>query len=303
MEKHNCLQCAKKVKGTKGSDRNRIYFAKHCSKNCKNKFFYKKHIKRFKAYNKLLTIRNRDEWFEMRDCMRCRKEFAPHTRFSKFCSVKCSASYYKHLKAFKWKEERYCGICKGNFIPINISQIFCSERCQYKHERGRFKNEVLEKKCRVCKKLFQGKIKVKYCSIKCRRKFDYLNNRDKKISYNIQYAKDNRKKSNGWKRKWSKNNPEKVIHNRKQYIYRKKGAGGKFTRNEWIELKNRIGNKCMKCGKLESEIELTADHIIPIKRWKIWRRKNNVDYKCNDIQNIQPLCRSCNSSKSSIIIN
>ena len=61
---------------------------------------------------------------------------------------------------------------------------------------------------------------------------------------------------------------------------------------EWENLKKKFNYKCLKCGKKEPAIKLTIDHIIPIS-------KNGK----NIIKNIQPLCRSCNSSKGNKIIN
>ena len=67
---------------------------------------------------------------------------------------------------------------------------------------------------------------------------------------------------------------------------RKKGAEGYFTLNEWEELKCKHNFRCVYCGKLEKEAKLTKDHIIPLT-------KGGSNY----INNIQPLCQSCNSRK------
>jgi hypothetical protein len=56
-----------------------------------------------------------------------------------------------------------------------------------------------------------------------------------------------------------------------------------FTYDEWINLCNKYWNICLCCKKQE---KLTIDHIIPISKWWL-----------NTIDNIQPLCFSCNSSK------
>jgi len=67
---------------------------------------------------------------------------------------------------------------------------------------------------------------------------------------------------------------------------RKKNAEGRFTTEEWELLKKAYGNKCAKCKNKEWKEPLTVDHIIPLS-------KGGSNY----ISNIQPLCRSCNSSK------
>lgn len=63
-------------------------------------------------------------------------------------------------------------------------------------------------------------------------------------------------------------------------------ADGSFTVGEWENLKKQYGLQCPSCGKKEPEIKLTADHVIPLSRGG-----------SNWIENIQPLCRSCNSKK------
>jgi 5-methylcytosine-specific restriction endonuclease McrA len=39
-----------------------------------------------------------------------------------------------------------------------------------------------------------------------------------------------------------------------------------------------------------------------VNKWRAWRRKNKVQYKCNDIENLQGLCITCNSKKGNRIL-
>lgn len=78
----------------------------------------------------------------------------------------------------------------------------------------------------------------------------------------------------------------------------RRGVRGKFTKQEWEEMKRKFNYSCADCLKKEPEIKLSIDHIIPISKWSEWLLRNpTVQYQCNDIQNIQPLCKSCNSKK------
>lgn len=64
---------------------------------------------------------------------------------------------------------------------------------------------------------------------------------------------------------------------------RLKGAAGSHTAGEWAALLAWFGGVCLCCG---SHDDLTADHVTPL-----------IKGGSNSIENLQPLCRSCNSTK------
>jgi len=94
------------------------------------------------------------------------------------------------------------------------------------------------------------------------------------------FWKDGRSKNPKW-RSWIKNKRNRL----------KRVSKGSHTFGEWELLKKQYGYCCPFCGKCEPEINLTEDHIIPLS-------KGGSDY----IENIQPLCKSCNSKKHNKII-
>ena len=74
------------------------------------------------------------------------------------------------------------------------------------------------------------------------------------------------------------------LKNKRNRLKRK--AIGSHTFKEWEALKVKHNWTCLHCGKSEPKIKLTEDHIIPLS-------KGGSD----SIDNIQPLCGSCNSKK------
>lgn len=77
----------------------------------------------------------------------------------------------------------------------------------------------------------------------------------------------------------------KAIH-RQIRRARIQNVGGSFTNGEWANLKAQYNYTCPHCERSEPQIKLTIDHIIPVSKGG-----------SNNIENIQPLCGSCNSKK------
>ncbi len=84
--------------------------------------------------------------------------------------------------------------------------------------------------------------------------------------------------------RWIKDNPSKW---RAQYHRRRArlaASAGAFTAHEWDILCAYYRHRCLCC---DQQVPLTVDHVIPISAGG-----------ANTIDNIQPLCRSCNSRKN-----
>jgi 5-methylcytosine-specific restriction endonuclease McrA len=125
------------------------------------------------------------------------------------------------------------------------------------------------------------------------------------ITRTKKYADSHPEKRYLWQKEWRQRNPEKIKvskakerknHPEKgQYESRLRRArillapGNGVTAEQWKYILTFYGNKCLKCGTTKN---ITADHVIPL-----------VKGGAHDMTNIQPLCKSCNSSKHSSIID
>jgi len=102
--------------------------------------------------------------------------------------------------------------------------------------------------------------------------------------YCREYAEDNRSRA----LRWAKDNRERFRENQRAYRHRRRSNGGSHTVEEWLALCATYDGKCARCGAEEQ----TLDHIVPV-----------LLGGSNDIENIQPLCRSCNSSKGAKVLD
>lgn len=97
------------------------------------------------------------------------------------------------------------------------------------------------------------------------------------------WRENNIEKARERNRKWQKDNADKAKAILHRYRTQKAGNGGSFTEKEWQALCMKYDYRCLHCGEQK---KLTADHVIPVAKGGT-----------SNIENIQPLCGSCNSSK------
>lgn len=111
--------------------------------------------------------------------------------------------------------------------------------------------------------------------------------REKNLAHEIAVAREylitHREATNKQRATYLRNHPEirrKCMHNRRARL---RGDKGSYDIKSWKALCESWGNRCLCCG---STRKLTIDHVIPLARGG-----RNV------LENLQLLCKSCNSRK------
>lgn len=110
-------------------------------------------------------------------------------------------------------------------------------------------------------------------------------NKEKIQEYAKKYRKRNKKAIDSVRQEWKKANIGRVKEYQSKNRALRRGIAGSYSWDQWVKLVVLHDEKCACCRKKKP---LTVDHIIPLT----WPGASNW------ITNIQPLCKSCNTSKN-----
>jgi 5-methylcytosine-specific restriction endonuclease McrA len=164
----------------------------------------------------------------------------------------------------------YCKVCRTTYSSVREPDSVrscrrCGERKSISDfHRDRTMPDGLNPYCKVCVKVYQRA------------------NADAQNQYGHDWQQANTEKVRRYSREWAQRNREFVSQRGRLYRARKAGAEGTFTRIEWLALADWFGNACLACGRTDIHI----DHVVPLIRGGT-----------NWLENLQPLCPSCNTSK------
>lgn len=143
-----------------------------------------------------------------------------------------------------------------------------------------------KEKYRECRRRFKKTEKGKQCDKRYANKHrDEINARNRKLYAENAESLEKRKKST---KKYRQSNKYKIVHKKNDMDRRArlKQSVGSFDLKEFnLLVKIKFDNKCNLCGN-EFTGKYSIDHIIPLYLGG-----------SNTINNIQPLCKSCNSRK------
>lgn len=205
-------------------------------------------------------------------CLRCKKtkspdEFYGDYVYCKECKREEQHKRYEPIKAaVKSKREsiynseglRMCRVCKGY-----------KDVSEYDSKNGSW--DRLSHECKECRRVRIQKNYAKTKGEQSKKKKEwYAKNREHKLSKG---------------KEWRANNLDAAHAIWHRYKARKTNNGGSFTAKEWEELVDFYSpdGRCLCC---KEKRKLHKDHVVPIIKGGV-----------NNIGNIQPLCKTCNSSK------
>ncbi len=218
-------------------------------------------------------------------CKHCGVVFETKHSFQVFCSKKCNANHYARSEKGKAKlksnyEIKYkpiereilskiCPNCEEDFETVHSFKVFC---------------------CKQCKDTFYNKSKSGKDSVVRYRKSGKKYFIDREYRQRIEY----REQRKPYDYKWNQSDRGKELNviARRRRRAKEKGAEGSHTREEFIKLAEMLDCMCPCCFETFDLKEFEEDHIIPLV-------KGGSDY----IENIQPLCKSCNCKKHIKIVN
>ncbi len=141
-----------------------------------------------------------------------------------------------------------------------------------------------------CRILQRRKVKMKYKNTekwKIAEERWVKSDKRKENERNYQQKKEYKAKAVIRQTRYLREKPElrklKYIRDSLYFHFKRCKEAWKIDRIWWFEKLDRLWWKCQICWTTE---KITIDHIIPLSKW--WM---------NTIDNLQPLCQSCNSRK------
>jgi len=114
----------------------------------------------------------------------------------------------------------------------------------------------------------------------------YADNREKILAERKAYKQKDPIRFKSLRHNWYSRNKQKIILN--NHIRRTRYKDGNVSIEDWENIKKKFNYICPMCNQSK---QLTIDHIKPISL--------GGEHK---IENIQPLCKTCNSSKGKKIL-
>lgn len=153
----------------------------------------------------------------------------------------------------------------------------------------RIKNTLSRFCCRVCAERSWSKRHPGYMVEAQKRYLSHPDNRERRAAYQREYrhrpasvARANLVRNSKYKTNVEYRENAKARARSRHYGYRIN-----HSRAQWEALKQLYGSRCAYCGRKMKR--LTKDHVLPVSK--------GDPFDVDRIENILPVCRSCNSKK------
>jgi 5-methylcytosine-specific restriction endonuclease McrA len=192
-----------------------------------------------------------------------------------------------------------CETFKGDFEAMAALRFYASEAGRLWHMRHPERSEVQSREWYTLNLEYARAQSAAYykahateCIARTREWYRthpeyYTSHRERYAQWHHKWYTANSEKAKALVRSWRRKHPEKGLEAVHRYRARLISAEGNFSIEEFDKLREEAGYECVYCGRSEGEIgKLVADHAIPLSRGG-----------SNFIDNIVPICLSCNSSK------
>lgn len=191
-----------------------------------------------------------------------------------------------------------CNYCEREFIPVHFNQRLCSQECktaairrskrEYKKtEKGIASNKrwLASERRNENERRYRNKPHRRKLSVLASKRYleRHPEAQEKKRELDRRYGKSSAGRSVNKQATERYRQTENGKEVRRIAKARRRGAIGSFSPAEWEARLAKYGHKCAHCGSADC---LEIDHITPIALGG-----------ANTIENVQPLCRSCNASK------
>lgn len=179
--------------------------------------------------------------------------------------------------------EKLCSFCKKSFLATRSDRRFCSPRCQ---NRNWVKNHI--ERIRVLwNRFYERYPEKKKARSRIYREFHKVDpDTNHKAYRKWSVTERGRVMIRARMQRWRKTEKGRLYgsHARNVRYSLEKGAIGSHSYREWCVILSKVKGVCPMCKR--NGLKLSKDHIIPLSM-------GGTNY----LNNIQPLCRSCNSCK------
>jgi 5-methylcytosine-specific restriction endonuclease McrA len=204
------------------------------------------------------------------------------------------------------KKKYYCSKCKTfkSISEFNKSKLTFCKQCRREYNKQYYK----EKHEKI--KAHQREYGANHRAEELERVRTWRReNPEKRKAQDLAYYQRNKDKEAERKAKYRNENLDKVRELARQSYHRNKhkgnysknykirqdrilSNGGAYSTKEWTDLCEAYNYTCLCCERKEPEIKLTPDHVVPL----VLGGSSNID-------NIQPLCETCNKVKGVKVID